>query len=190
MRTLALHGYGQDAKLAEEKWAKTFKKIGLDVTYLEAPLDVINKNNEPRKGWFTWSPASSLIYTSTEYHNVADTLDYIENFINTNGPYDLILGYSQGGTIASILLTKREIKVKFLVIMSSYESLDPNYQVCINDNIPTLLVYGERDTTVPKQYTINMGKGSENTLLYCHNGTHSIPSHQEFISTVKKFIGR
>jgi len=184
-KVLVLHGYGQLVIDVEKKWARTFKKIGLvDVTYLEAPLTVTNHSGQYGRGWFLWK-AGDNIYQCTKYYQVKESLEYLYNYINKHGPFDAIIGYSQGGTILSIFLECFNIPVRKIIIISSYQSLDPEWQVATTTKYDILLVAGQRDEIVPKQFTLNM---YDNATIYIHPSTHSIPSTKDFIDIVKTFL--
>lgn len=186
-RTLILHGYGQSANIAKQKWDRTFKKIGLEPVYLEAPLDVTNKDGNPAKGWFTWE-GDSMIYTSTKYMRVQESLVYIRDAIIEKGPFDVIIGYSQGGSILSILMDRYTIPVSFVIIISSYEVIDSEWKIARKvPKVPTLVVAGQKDEIVPLQYTKNI-YDLDAIELYVHEGTHSIPLNMVFISKVREFL--
>lgn len=115
-KVLVLHGYGQQIEDVKKKWARTFNKIGLqNIEYVEGPLLVINQKNESGHEWFLWS-SNENICESTKYFHIKESLQYIYDYIMSHGPYDTIIGYSQGGTILSILLEYFLIKVRKVII--------------------------------------------------------------------------
>lgn len=189
MKTLVFHGYGQSAAIAKEKWDPSFKKLGILATYLEGPLDVVNRKGEAAKGWFTWE-SSEEIYKAKKYDHVSDTLIFIDDFIRSNGPFDNIIGYSQGGTILSIYLDRYPImldNIKRVVIISSYRPLDPQwYRINSKLDCKTMLVMGELDEIVPMKYTKDIFHSVDET--YIHNGAHIIPTNKVFIDILRSFM--
>lgn len=186
-KTLVLHDYGQQVNKVKKKWFHTFKKIGLtDVHYLSGPLSVINNKNETGKGWFLWDNKNNIdIYKCTAYYNVDKTLNYIYNYIMVHGPFDVIVGYSQGGTILAILLERFVITVRKVIIISSHDSLDVAWYINHTTTYSILLVAGQRDEIVPAAHTVCM---YVNAHVYMHDGTHTLPNTKEFITRVKKFL--
>ena len=185
-KTLVLHGYGQQVSEVKKKWSRIFKKIGLtDIHYLPGPLSVTNRKNDPAQGWFLWDNNSVDIYKGTKYYDVIDSLHYIHDYIMTHGPFDVILGYSQGGTILALLLEHFVIAVRKVLIISAYDSLDIKWLINRTTTHSVLLVAGKNDEVVPIAHTICI---YENAKIYIHDGTHSLPSTKEFITTMKKFL--
>lgn len=184
-KVLVLHGYGQQVSEVKKKWNRTFKKIRLkDIHYLPGPLSVTNRKNEPGQAWFLWKDNTD-IYKCTEYYDVKDSLYYIYDYIIAHGPFDTIIGYSQGGTILAILLEHFAITVRKVIIISAYDSLDIKWLINRTTTHSVLLVAGKNDEVVPIAHTICI---YENAQRYIHDGTHSLPSTKEFITTMKKFL--
>ena len=203
MEALVFHGYGQSAFVAHARWNTTFEKMGINATYLEAPINVTNKKGEPGRGWFTWENSDLPIYKSEKHIGIKETLEYVHNYVQKNKPRKLIIGYSQGGTFVSVFVDQYQIEYTHLIIISSYESLDKDYKVQKLPNCKILLVVGNNDETVPKDYTLNIYRSliSGDTLcpnkldgfkdkvqIYEHNGTHAMPLDKKFIEFVKKWL--
>ena len=133
-RALILHGYGQSAEIAEKKWSVIFRKIGIQPSYLDAPINVINKDNQPTKGWFLWSGTKS-IYTVDKYLHVEESLLYVYQYIVDKGSFDIII------------VDRYKLSLTHLIIISSYEPLDLEWKI---QNIPkckVLLICGKRKPT-------------------------------------------
>ena len=185
-KTLVLHGYGQQVEIVKKKWQRTFKKLHLtDVSYVEAPLTVINKKSECGYGWFLWHDDNDCIYNCEKYHQVEESLQYLHDYITKHGPFDTIIGYSQGGTILSILLDRFPITVRKVIIISSYEPLDLKWTINHTTATSTLIVAGAKDEIVPMRYTTSI---YNNATVYIHDGGHSLPNTKEFITKVREFL--
>ncbi|KAE9444724.1 hypothetical protein C3L33_23378, partial [Rhododendron williamsianum] len=107
----------------------------------------------------------------TEYYNFEETIAYIEDYIIKHGPFDGILGFSQGGVIAAsmpgmqsngVALTTVP-KIKYLIIISGgkFGGSTPSLNgylghigspvVCADSFLspvkcPSLHIIGEKDT--------------------------------------------
>lgn len=186
MKTLVFHGYGQSAAEAETKWAGLFEKIGLAPVYLEAPLAVINRKGESGRGWFTWKPITAEIYLADRYSQIDETLEYIDEFIKSNGPFSVMLGYSQGGTILSLYLDRYPSMVENVIIISSYNSNDPKWTIDHRQTHPTMVVMGSEDDIVPIEYTQRIYERPDR--VYLHKGGHAITTNRGFIDAVRSFL--
>ena len=185
-KVLVIHGYGQQAEEVKKKYGRTFKKIGFtNIDYIEAPLLVTNRKGEPGRGWFLWHDDNDDICACTKYVRVEESLQYLHDYIITHGPYKTIIGYSQGGTILSIALDRFPIEVRKVIIISSYDPVDPEWLTNHESKYDTLLVAGQRDETVPMKYTLSM---YNNATVLIHNGTHSLPNTSNFITGVMQFL--
>ena len=73
--------------------------------------DLINQKCQ----WFNWDANDPMIFEehiykpSLKYHKLQEMLDYIENAWTTQGPFDGILGFSQGSIATSTWLYWRRL---------------------------------------------------------------------------------
>ncbi|WKX95115.1 hypothetical protein Q1695_011962 [Nippostrongylus brasiliensis] len=122
LRILCLHGYRQNDVLFREKTGslrKQFKKYA-DFEFICAPL-VPNVNSEERgdvRGW--WFSREDDQFSSRDVCSIATGFDksvsLVCDYVHANGPFDGILGFSQGASMAHLLLTmerKGEVKLGF-----------------------------------------------------------------------------
>ena len=100
MKILCLHGYGQH----EESIKSTFSNIenffnieyAAKFDYIIAPHKVLNLKKQEGYGWFTFEDDKlETFFKSTKNHNIDNSIITIQNFIEENGPYDGIIGFSQ-----------------------------------------------------------------------------------------------
>lgn len=124
-------------------------------------------------------------------------LDYLDTYIAEEGPFDGILAFSQGATVAASFLARKtkthpgaetaRPKFKCAVLMSSngvynvsgsaddniIRLLDPEEEGEVI-TIPTAHIWGRNDTTVNAERTSEMC--SSNTReVYIHSGGHEVP---------------
>ena len=78
----------------------------IEFVYLNGPIKIKDtfeqaiddKFDGPFYGWFKYN------YETNEIEGANESLQYISDYIQENGPFDGILGFSQGSTIARILM--------------------------------------------------------------------------------------
>ncbi|PVU97829.1 hypothetical protein BB561_000289 [Smittium simulii] len=103
-RVLCLHGYSQNAIRLKTNMGAIRKALkGTELIYTDAPHiasqprpDQVLPEGKPL-GW--WNMTSPEIWRDT-----MSSLKSILSFMNQNGPFDGLLGFSQGAAMASILL--------------------------------------------------------------------------------------
>ncbi|KAJ0087418.1 hypothetical protein Patl1_08609 [Pistacia atlantica] len=126
-RFLCLHGFrtsGKIFKIQSEKWPQQVLEK-LDLVFPDAPFPSQGKSevegifDPPYYEWFQFNKEF------TEYINFDECLAYIEDFMIKHGPFDGLMGFSQGAILSAgliglqakgVALTKVS-KIKFLIII-------------------------------------------------------------------------
>jgi len=137
-----------------------------------------------------------------QYHRqiagLKESLDIIDNVLDTQGPWDGILGFSQGASIASLLAarecrerTKR--RFKFAISCSGYSSpllSDKEQERTIS--MPSLHVYGatkqDRQISQPESKSLWEQFDATKRVLLRHNAGHVIPSTRLAAARIAEFI--
>ncbi|XP_043507792.1 esterase CG5412 [Frieseomelitta varia] len=202
LRILAIHGYAQSDVIFKSKLGsirKGFKKE-VDLIFLRAPHKVSMKNNfnidveEEAYGW--WFNTEDYIFKATVPSNLAvgfeDSVAVIEKAFQESGPFDGILGFSQGAAFATLLCFMYEknllqIKFDFAIIISGFKSLCTPHAAYYNGkiNIPSLHIYGKTDQVIPTEMAKEICEMFINKTNIIHEGGHYIPSKKEYY---KEFI--
>merc|ERR1712151_258792 len=102
-----------------------------------------------------------------EYRRLPETLDYLEQVMAEQGPFDGIVGFSQGGSIAHLVAFLQAAgerfanapKLKFVIIISARRSRAAAHQPLWSSpadglGLPrTLVIYGGMDANVKPEET-------------------------------------
>ena len=139
------------------------------------------------------------------YDGLQETLDYVQQYIESEGPFDGFLGFSQGGSLAhmlSMLISQERIAIpppRFLVIISAMASRHHTHVPFVEQaraepiQIPTLVFMGEKDTEVPPIMTRGLIETIEPscvTEVVLPKGEHKLPRlTQDQIETCRQFLG-
>jgi hypothetical protein len=139
------------------------------------------------------------------------SLEYVGKCFEEQGPFDGILGFSQGAAIASALchlqMTKKSkkealssINFKFAILVSGFI---PSHGLSIvnennNDEISsssicnTLHISGKTDNIIKpirSKSLVEYFKENNNTAIHCeHNGGHLVPSDKHIRDAFKDFL--
>ncbi|KOX67621.1 Ovarian cancer-associated 2 protein like protein, partial [Melipona quadrifasciata] len=186
---LAIHGYAQSDVIFKSKLGSIRKGLNvLNGLTLQNVLNII------AYGW--WFNTEDYIFKATVPSNLAvgfeDSVAIIEKAFQESGPFDGILGFSQGAAFATLLCFMQEknllqIKFDFAIIISGFKSLCTPHAVYYNGkiNIPSLHIYGKTDQVIPTERTEEICKMFINKTNIIHEGGHYIPSKKEYY---KEFI--
>ncbi|KAG7539300.1 Serine hydrolase FSH [Arabidopsis suecica] len=190
-RILCLHGFRTSGRILQAgigKWPDTILR-DLDLDFLDAPFPATGKSDVERffdPPYYEWYQASKGF---KEYRNFEECLAYIEDYMLKNGPFDGLLGFSQGAFLTAAIpgmqeqgtaLTKVP-KVKFLVIISGakFPGLmfgEPKAAVNAFSSpvrCPSLHFIGERDF-LKTEGEVLVESFVEPVVIH-HSGGHIIP---------------
>ncbi|XKL64793.1 hypothetical protein PGB90_004879 [Kerria lacca] len=197
-KILCLHGYRQCANIFKQKIG-SFRKLLKDeaeLCFIDAPNCLKNDSNE--RGW--WIKKEDLPSISNENFNncvgLQDSINQVKNICQEEGPFDGLMGFSQGAAFIAILcsLIQNDMHFKYVILISGFKSSESSFSIYYTNilKIPSLHVIGESDTVVNKQRSEELAKYFESTSveLLIHKGGHYVPASkifkQKYISFIKK----
>ncbi|PSS21488.1 Esterase [Actinidia chinensis var. chinensis] len=194
-RVLCLHGYrtsGQILQKQIERWPEAV--LGkLDLVFLDGPCPARGKSDV--EGFYD-PPYFEWYYCNedfTEYYNFEECLAYLEDYMIKHGPFDGLLGFSQGAILSAVLpgmqmegvaLTKVPL-IKFLIIVSGTKFGGYKFglpKLAANAfaspvKLPSLHFIGERDFL--KEQGIALLESFEDPTVIYHNRGHTVPRLDE-----------
>ncbi|KAF1335678.1 Serine hydrolase, partial [Globisporangium splendens] len=208
LRVLCLHGYGQDGETLRGRIAafrRAFKSsaefVCIDGPLLSEPRDKDDSASTEQED----APAQSQGHSWFQFQrnedgegytlsHVDETIAYIGAVCREQGPFDGILGFSQGGTTASLVLQNQRalplllyekpedspFVFKFGIFISAPQPGDP----CVGNPalklaMPTLHVIGETDTVIEPARSRKVAEGFVDPHIFMHPGGHYIPTNKE-----------
>ena len=201
-RILCLHGFrtsGEIMKTQIHKWPQNVLEK-LDLVFLDGPFPSQGKSevegifDPPYYEWFQFNQEF------TEYTNFEKCLQYIEDYMIKHGPFDGLMGFSQGAVLSGALPGFQEKgvalskvpKVKFIIIIGGAKFRAPSvaenaYSSTIQ--CPSLHFIGENDFL--KTYGKELIECCVEPVVIHHPKGHTVPRLDEKgLSTVLNFIER
>ncbi|KAK1410676.1 hypothetical protein QVD17_37215 [Tagetes erecta] len=192
LRILCLHGFRTSGSILEkeiEKWPQPLLQK-LDMVFMDGPYLAQGKAaldgifDPPFYEWFQ----SDEEYK--EFYNFEECLEKIEEFMLTHGPFDGVLGFSQGAMLATtipgiqregVALTKVP-KVKFVIIASGAKFGTSKFGIPTLASasfsspitIPSLHIIGATD--IIKEEGIGLLESFVDPFVIDHPEGHTIPS--------------
>lgn len=196
MRVLCLHGGQQTAEIFENQLSKLANALAVVARFdfVDAPFllpRICAEDDVETRSWC--SPTGDY----TEGDRVVDSLVTMHN-------YDVLLGFSQGGLMASRYLmhhmTDSVTCVKGVVfigtpdprrafegsaLLSQYAA--PSLQFL--GNTPSLHIVGKRDTIVPPEESVAFAEAcGETAALVLHEHAHCVPQVRAVLSRLRSFF--
>ncbi|KAF6166773.1 hypothetical protein GIB67_005649 [Kingdonia uniflora] len=189
-RVMCLHGFrtsGEIMKTQIGKWPKSvFDK--LDLVFVDAPFASRGKSavegifEPPYYEWFQFDNGTM------EYWNFDECVEFIEECMVKHGPFDGLMGFSQGGILsaglpglqAKALALTKVPKIKFVIILAGAKFVVPTAA----DNafsspvdIPSLHFLGETDYIKPRG--IKLLESFVGPIVIHHPQGHTVPRLDE-----------
>ncbi|KAJ1861193.1 Family of serine hydrolases 3 [Coemansia sp. RSA 2703] len=128
----------------------------------------------------------------------------LAHVLNTQGPFDGILGFSQGGALA-VLLAKLlqgpqdclafpvpvdHPQFKFVILAGAFDVEPEEYQsiYATKLDIPSLHMTGEYDTVIESSRSRKIMEVFVDPVIYEFRGGHFIPQTPESLRVVRSFL--
>ncbi|MCD7448610.1 hypothetical protein HAX54_044864 [Datura stramonium] len=127
------------------------------------------------------------------------SIAYLEALYSKAGPFDGILGFSQGAAMAALVCLhqqklKGEMKLRFAILCSGFAVNMNNCQQG-SINVPSLHIFGNnkgKDRQIENQASRHLASVFENgcSVVIEHDSGHIIPTRPPYIDQIKDFLKR
>ncbi|XP_077863662.1 esterase OVCA2-like [Saccoglossus kowalevskii] len=199
LRILCIHGYRQNGQIFHERTG-SFRKIlkkHAELIYITAPNIVPSirvegeddpsdaTNSQDQRGW--WFSRKSNYYDAADKTSVSDgfqeSLAFLEMIFKEQGPFDGVVGFSQGASFVSLLCSIGDqpdspFQFDFAILIAGFKSLLSPHSKYYDEPItcPSLHVYGDTDKVIPKESSVQLLKYFVNPQTLNHTGGHFVPA--------------
>eukprot|EP00890_Picochlorum_soloecismus_P004374 jgi/Picsp_1/4938/NSC_02302-R1_protein len=210
LRILALHSFRTNASIFEKqlRLSGLLREIenAADVTFIDAPNKASGPipedvaSNFPNMDYFEWWNAERDSAGRWRYENAQESLDKVDEISRQCGPFDGIMGFSQGAALAALLAgmqqrsklaassgTSTEVERKSAAVLANQPSLrfvicfagikvrDPALEKYYDElgSLPSIHVVGDKD---PIKYLNNkLVECFERPVVVYHDRGHVVP---------------
>ncbi|KAJ9594712.1 hypothetical protein L9F63_013986 [Diploptera punctata] len=213
LKILCLHGYRQSGEVFRQKLGglrKALKKHA-ELVFITAPNEVppsqesllIHEDTNAMEQYAWWFSTMNKTFDSKNPSNMCigfeESLNLIERTFEEEGPFDGILGFSQGACFVGLLCGMQETNMLnfefgFAILVAGFTSLclaHSNYYVK-ESTIPTLHIYGDGDNCIIRERSEDLLQYFEDAEVMLHQGGHYVPSspaqRQGYIEFLEKRI--
>lgn len=179
------------------------------------PKSLPNKECNRKFAWFVdpdtdmdkdtssnWQIAQSR-FDSLQYQKQTagfdESLAYLKEFVSQNGPFDGILGFSQGAAMSACVAAqhmslKGVIDFRFVILCSGFSVNLTDYEKN-SINCPSLHIYGSdhgKDTQIAFDASRGLASLFEEgcSVRIEHDYGHIIPTKSPYLDTIKDFLQR
>ncbi|KAL8609858.1 hypothetical protein ACOMHN_020693 [Nucella lapillus] len=209
-KILCIHGYRQNGQSFRQKtgaFRKLIKKkaelVFITAPNIVPPLDTAENSaeasggNDESSGWWFSRP--------DDYFHAQDPSDCCKGYdlslqtilqaVKEQGPFDGVLGFSQGAAMVSLVLGEQEKQsekwFQFAILVAGFKSRSSPHQALYEKiSIPTLHVFGETDKVIPKDMSEDLLQHYEDPLTLHHPGGHFIPAGGQEKKVYVEFLER
>jgi len=134
------------------------------------------------------------------YAGAKESVDAVRKAFAEHGPFDGILGFSQGAAMTALLCGMRQqnlpenawLDFRFAILVSGFKprakELSHNFEQPIE--VPSLHIIGETDDKVAPAKSMDMLAGFASPVLYNHPGGHYIPSDATTRNALSEFVSK
>ncbi|CAA2991249.1 rhodanese-like domain-containing 6 [Olea europaea subsp. europaea] len=187
LRFLCLHGFRTSGEILKKqlvtKWPESVLEK-LDLVFVDAPFPCKGKSevegifDPPYYEWFQFNKEF------TEYENFDECLAYIEECMLKHGPFDGLLGFSQGAILSAALpglqdngvALQKVSKLNALIIIGGAKLRNQSVAEKAYSSViqcPSVHFLGESDFL--KQYGVELLDSFAQPLVIHHPKGHTIP---------------
>jgi len=210
-KILCLHGYRQNDVSFREKTGAFRKCVDkyCEFTFICAPHPVLpmgheDINQDGRGWWFSRDNDYFKANDATDCDKGFDaSMELIEKTFEEHGPFDGIMGFSQGAALASLLCLMRErgelkpvVDFKFAIMVASFKSLSTKHAKWYSGEevkkvtIPTMHVLGSDDKVIRKGVTEQLFSLFGNLTKLYHPGGHYVAARPMQKKGYLKFLDK
>lgn len=195
LKIMCLHGMSQNAEVFRTRLGRLPHKAKAVASFHfeNAPhlLPLKTGDEAPMRTWYVRDPTSGSI----DGPSLQASLRHLDEMWATHGPFDGVLGFSMGGSMAVILahLSDRFPGLRCIVVGGARDlpaTLLDELGVSTDSSVtlPSLHLMGAADKVVPAESSRQLAARFSNPVVMEHEQGHCIPSRAVMLDSYVKFL--
>lgn len=191
-RILCLHGKFQSAAIFSNKIAGARRKLEreYDLHFIDGPIQLDEDNEDARAWWLRLEDGTHTM--------VQEAFEYVVDQTKNHHKYDAIIGFSQGGTLATALAISGVLPDVKAVVTAGAPHIREAFEVASKlatsqpnngKDIPKLHLAGETDAMVSLDWTKELVLEGGNGKLIQHEQGHLFPTRSARVREILDFLG-
>lgn len=201
LKVLCIHGYRQNSQAFRERTG-AFRKIikkHAELVFVTAPnivpadpvgdpgasAEATAGPGDGQRGW--WFSAQNDSFDAHDnsacWKGYDESLKVIEEAFEKEGPFDGVLGFSQGASMISLMCALQERKetsmsFNFAILVAGFRSRSSGHDDLYSNviTLPTLHVFGDTDKVIEKNMSEHLLQYFNEPTILNHPGGHFIPA--------------
>ncbi|XP_028277505.1 esterase OVCA2 isoform X2 [Parambassis ranga] len=155
-------------------------------------------DEDPRGWWFSDIHARSFNAQQQceESLGLDESVIAVREAVRDQGPFDGILGFSQGAAFVAMLCSLQEQKLepelnfRFAILVAGFCSACKEHHKFYNSplQIPSLHVFGLQDKVIPDSMSRELLPFFQDAQVLIHNGGHFVPAASAHRQTYQDFL--
>ncbi|XP_075296427.1 esterase OVCA2 [Opisthocomus hoazin] len=190
LRLLALHGYRQSERRFRQRTGALRKAlrgraelVAVSAPHL-VPGDEDDGGDDPPRGWWFSGPGTfEAGEAAAAPAGLDESLSAVAAALEERGPFDGLLGFSQGAALAAMVCSLRargdpRFPVAFAILVAGFASCAPAHGHFYREPIalPTLHVVGDADAVIPAPLSRKLARHFVEPVVLAHPGGHFVPA--------------
>lgn len=216
LRVLCLAGFRQSERGFREKTGALRKALRgrAELVCLSGPHPIVDAagpegagpesgpcpQEEQLRGWW-FSEAEADVFSAlkepTVCRGLEEALETVAQALNQLGPFDGLLGFSQGAALAALVCALSQASdprfplPRFVILISGFCPRGLSCQESILQSplsLPSLHVFGDTDRVIPSQESMQLASRFTGAVTLTHSGGHFIPAAAPQRQAYLKFL--
>lgn len=217
-RILCLHGLGQSGTIFSNKIGGARRKLArhFELDFLDGPvtLPILQEQDQeeqegekgrgiggPAQGGYGWWVRDER----GQHVGVEAPFEYIRKYTQGKEQYDALLGFSQGGLLATALALSGDMPTIKAVVTAGAPHVQDTFDVALaralqqsNDSLPVVVEQGkaipklhfagETDAVIPVERVERLSQEGGNGTILLHEKGHLFPTKAEQVNAMVAFL--
>ncbi|KAM9272583.1 esterase OVCA2 [Morus bassanus] len=189
LRLLGLHGYRQSERRFHQRTGALRKALRgcAELVAVSAPHPVPggedDDGDDPPRGWWFSGPGTfEAGEAAAAPAGLEESLSAVAAALAERGPFDGLLGFSQGAALAAMVCALRargdpRFPVAFAILVAGFASRAPAHGHFYREPIalPTLHVMGDADAVIAAPLSRELAQCFVEPVVLTHPGGHFVP---------------
>nr|XP_057943251.1 esterase OVCA2 [Doryrhamphus excisus]XP_057943252.1 esterase OVCA2 [Doryrhamphus excisus] len=211
LRVLCVHGYRQSGASFRDKTGALRKllKKQVELVYVDAPHCVVQAHenddgsdaggDQDSRGWWFSDPQARTFNAQQqceESSGLEESVAAVREAVKLQGPFDGILGFSQGAAFVAMLCALQEqhaepdFHFRFAVLVAAFRSTCTQHHKFYSSPVmmPSLHVFGLEDRVIPDRMSRELLPCFQDPHILTHPGGHFVPAGSAHRQTYQNFL--